>query len=77
MTGRKRVTILGATGSVGRSTVEIKEKLIRPACRTYIRDNVALAEAPAQRRDIFAYSPKSPGAQDYLDLCKEILGRLG
>lgn len=44
--------------------------------KTYIRDNVALAEAPAQRRDIFAYSPKSPGAQDYLDLCKEILGRL-
>ncbi len=24
--------------NVGRSTVEIKEKLIRPACRTYIRD---------------------------------------
>lgn len=45
--------------------------------KTYIRDNVALAEAPAQRRDIFAYSPKSPGAQDYLDLCKEILERLG
>lgn len=44
--------------------------------KTYIRDNVALAEAPAQRKDIFAYSPKSPGAQDYLELTKEILERI-
>jgi chromosome partitioning protein len=43
--------------------------------KTYIRDNVALAEAPAQRKDIFDYSPKSPGASDYLDLTKEILER--
>lgn len=42
---------------------------------TKIRDNVALAEAPAQRKDIFAYSPKSPGAQDYLSLAKEIIKR--
>ncbi len=44
--------------------------------KTYIRDNVALAEAPAQRKDIFDYSPKSPGATDYLELTKEILARL-
>ncbi len=44
--------------------------------KTYIRDNVALAEAPAQRKDIFDYSPKSPGATDYLELTKEILSRL-
>ncbi|MEY4905713.1 MAG: hypothetical protein RLZZ292_3528 [Bacteroidota bacterium] len=43
--------------------------------KTYIRDNVALAEAPAQRKDIFGYSPKSPGADDYLSLCKEIIIR--
>jgi chromosome partitioning protein len=43
--------------------------------KTYIRDNVALAEAPAQRKDIFAYSPKSSGAEDYLNLCREILQR--
>jgi len=42
---------------------------------TYIRDNVALAEAPAQRKDIFEYSKRSPGAKDYLSLCKEILER--
>jgi chromosome partitioning protein len=42
---------------------------------TRIRDNVALAEAPAQRKDIFAYSPNSTGAKDYLALCKEIVER--
>jgi chromosome partitioning protein len=42
---------------------------------TFIRDNVALAEAPAQRKDIFAYSPASSGAEDYLGLCREILQR--
>jgi chromosome partitioning protein len=44
--------------------------------KTYIRDNISLAEAPAQRKDIFEYSPKSTGAQDYLYLCHEILERI-
>ena len=43
--------------------------------KTVIRDNVALAEAPTQGADIFRYSPKSYGAEDYLALCKEILKR--
>ncbi len=42
---------------------------------TMIRDNVALAEAPAQRKDIFAYNPNSSGAEDYLALAREILER--
>jgi len=42
---------------------------------TLIRDNVTLAEAPAQRMDIFSYSKKSKGAEDYLNLCKEVLQR--
>lgn len=43
---------------------------------TLIRENVALAEAPAQRKDIFAYSRNSIGAQDYLNLSKEIVARM-
>lgn len=39
---------------------------------TYIRDNIALAEAPAQGMDIFRYSQKSNGAEDYLALSREI-----
>ncbi len=42
---------------------------------TLIRDNVTLAEAPAQRMDIFSYAKSSNGAKDYLSLCKEILER--
>lgn len=40
---------------------------------TKIRDNVALAEAPAKGMDIFRYNSKSYGAEDYLALSKEIL----
>ncbi len=43
--------------------------------KTYIRDTVALAEAPAQRKDIFQYNHKSNGAIDYLELSKEVLAR--
>ena len=43
--------------------------------KTKVRDNIALAEAPAQGMDIFRYQPKSYGAEDYLNLCKEILKR--
>jgi len=43
---------------------------------TLIRDNVALAEAPAQRSDIFEYNRSSNGAKDYLNLSKEIIQRV-
>lgn len=36
-----------------------------PSFSTTIRDNVALAEAPAANADIFEYAPRSNGAQDY------------
>lgn len=53
------------------NTIEahFKEKVFN----TKIRDNIALAEAPAQGVDIFRYNPKSYGAEDYLNLSKEIL----
>lgn len=40
--------------------------------KTRIRDNVALAEAPAAGLDIFRYNAKSPGAEDYTNLCSEL-----
>lgn len=42
---------------------------------TVIRTNVALAEAPAKHLDIFRYSPKSNGAEDYNNLCVEFVER--
>ena len=41
--------------------------------KTRVRDNIALAEAPAQGLDVFRYSPKSYGAEDYLSLSREVL----
>ena len=41
--------------------------------KTIIRDNIALAEAPAVSQDIFRYSAKSYGAEDYLALCMEVI----
>lgn len=43
--------------------------------KTRIRNTVALAEAPSQGKDIFRYDPKSMGADDYAELCKEIVKR--
>jgi chromosome partitioning protein len=51
----------------------IREGLNSKVFKTVIRDNIALAEAPAQGIDIFRYDSKSAGAQDYLNLCKEII----
>ncbi len=42
---------------------------------TKIRNNIALAEAPAMSMDIFSYNPKSNGTSDYMELTKEILKR--
>lgn len=44
--------------------------------KTRIRNNVALAEAPSEGKDIFDYSPSSNGAKDYLALAKEIITRI-
>lgn len=42
---------------------------------TVIRTNVALAEAPARGNSIFAYDPRSSGAEDYGKLAVEILSK--
>lgn len=40
---------------------------------TKISNNVALAEAPSQSKDIFLYNRSSKGAIDYNELCNEII----
>lgn len=43
--------------------------------QTKIRDNIAIAEAPASGMDIFRYSKNSLGALDYSNLCMEFINR--
>lgn len=54
-----------------KKTIEgrFKEKV----CKSIIRDNIALAEAPVAGNDIFTYSEKCYGAMDYMSLAREIL----
>lgn len=42
---------------------------------TKIRDNIAIAEAPASGQDIFRYAKNSLGALDYSNLCFEFINR--
>jgi chromosome partitioning protein len=42
---------------------------------TVIRENIVVAEAPSFGQTIFEYAPKSHGAEDFLNLCEEILKR--
>ena len=41
---------------------------------TRIRRNIKLAECPSHGRSIFGYAPKCPGAIDYLNLAREVMG---
>ena len=62
---------------LNRNVVESIEAYFKTGVfKTKIRDNVALAEAPTQGTDIFRYSLSSNGAEDYLNLCKEIIGNV-
>lgn len=49
-----------------------EEALGEMLCKSVIRDNVALAEAPTQGQTIYKYAPKSKGAADYMELAKEL-----
>lgn len=43
---------------------------------TKIRENIAIAEAPLSKADIFTYNPDSNGAKDYAALTDELLSKL-
>jgi chromosome partitioning protein len=54
-------------------TQQIKKHFGGKMFATVIRENVALAEAPSYGQDIFRFKPRSHGAEDYKQLCREIL----
>ncbi len=43
--------------------------------KTLIRQNIALAESSAAGQDIFTYSPKCNGAEDYMALAEEMMAK--
>ncbi|MCB0266201.1 MAG: ParA family protein [Calditrichaeota bacterium] len=79
----KRLEVFGVlpTRYDGRKTLNrdileaIKNRFGVKVFSTVIRENIALAEAPATGQTIFEYSPKSTGAEDYTNIAKEIIER--
>lgn len=63
--------------SLSRAVVDaLKHRLGGLLFSTMIRENIALAEAPFSRSDIYTYSPRSNGAKDYAAFTDELLTRL-
>jgi chromosome partitioning protein len=44
-------------------------------CTTTIPRNIRLAEAPSYGKPVLAYDPRSKGAESYIKLAKELMGR--
>jgi chromosome partitioning protein len=51
----------------------IKTRYENKVFKTVIRSNVSLEEAAMQGVDVFRYAPKSNGATDYMNVCKELI----
>ena len=52
---------------------ELRSRFGQLVCRVEIRENVRLAEAPSRGLPITLYDSRSPGAQDYRALAREIM----
>ena len=65
---------LSRTGTLlAREVTEEIAKYFGPKVfKTRIRNNVRLAEAPSHGKSIFAYAPRSAGAEDYAALAEEV-----
>lgn len=57
-------------------TAAIADQLQTSILNAKIRNNIAVAEAPAHGQSVLTYAPKSNAAQDYNDLIKEICSNL-
>jgi chromosome partitioning protein len=56
-------------------TAELRKFFGEKVCATTIPRNIRLAEAPSHGKAALVYDPRSKGAESYIRLAKEILGR--
>jgi chromosome partitioning protein len=56
-------------------TAELRGYFGEKVCATTIPRNIRLAEAPSHGKPALVYDPRSKGAESYIRLAKEILGR--
>src|SRR5205085_9021946 len=70
------ITLHDKRTTLSQDTVDrIREDFGERVFQTIISKSVRLEESPAYRESIFTYAPKSSGAIEYEQLCKEVLSR--
>lgn len=52
---------------------QLQTRFESKVCKTVIRENIKLAEAPLHAKPITLYEPRSKGAQDYRKLAQELI----
>jgi chromosome partitioning protein len=71
------ITLFDKRTNISRDTHEqIRSVFGDTLFRTRISKNVRLEESPAYKQTIFAYAPKSPGAEEYKKLAQEVVQRV-
>jgi len=71
------ITLFDKRTNIARDTHEqIRSVFGDTLFRTRISKNVRLEESPAYKQSIFAYAPKSPGAEEYRKLAQEVVQRV-
>jgi len=70
------ITRYDSRKKMNRFIAERVQKMFGPLVfDTIIRDNVSVSESVISKHNIFSYAPKSNGAVDYMEICKEIIKR--
>ena len=69
------ITRFGSRKNINKAVEEVRKQYANVRFNTHIRDNVSLSECPGANCSIFDYDTNSKGAQDYLNLTREILER--
>lgn len=69
------ITRFDSRKNINKAVEEVRKQYANVIFNTHIRDNVSLSKCPGANCSIFDYDTKSKGAQDYLNLTREILER--
>lgn len=71
------VTLFDRRTSLSRDVeAQVRKVFGKKTFKTVVARSVRLEEAPAHKRTIFSYAPRSSGAAEYRTLAKEVLKRL-
>jgi chromosome partitioning protein len=71
------LTMFSANNLENQVADEIRRTFSKQVFKTVIPRNVRLSEAPSHGKPILLYDVSSKGCQSYLELAREVTGRLG